>query len=78
MARSMKGESEFGLPVMARFAPDGSVVSATDTKGRLPLAENDAEAVATGADLSMASQLRAIYSTDADAFGKSEPKAGTA
>lgn len=77
MARSMKGESEFGLPLMARFDKDGNVVAATDSAGRLPAADQDYEALVTGGDLSAADQLRAIYSTDADAFGKREPKAGT-
>lgn len=78
MARNLKNESEFGLGPMPRWDKDGDVVSSTDSAGRLPLAENDAEAVAQGADLSAASQLRQIYSTDPDAWGKDTPKAGTA
>lgn len=66
MARNMRAESEFGLGVMPRATADGDVVAAGDAAGRLPLAGNDAEAVAAGADLSLADELRIIYSSDPD------------
>lgn len=75
MARNMKGESEFGLPSpMPVIAPDGSIAEGSAIPGAiaaggLPVATGDAEAWATGADRTVADELRKIYAKGEGSLG---------
>lgn len=67
MSRNMRTESEFGLPAMPRYLPDGTV-GPSSGPGIAALADADAIAegaagagAGTGVLTSMGDELRAVY-----------------
>jgi hypothetical protein len=76
MARNLKGETEFGLPILP-LLPD-----LDGNPSHIPaLSDQDAvDAGAVGANsplYSMGEELREIYALGDGPFGPTEPKAGT-